>query len=90
VYEGDGRVSQGRDGVVSVPRILCLVQSRAPVEVEEEVRLGDNLPAGYRSGTVGREGWDSRRESRCGRVYLWRGADEPQASKAALVTYKNR
>jgi len=77
VDEGDGRVSQGCDGVVSVPWILGLVRSGAPVEVEDEVRLGGNFPARYRSGTVGREGWDRLRETCCGRVYLWRGADEP-------------
>jgi len=42
VYEGGGRVSQGCDGVVSVPRVLDLVRSRTPVEVEEEIRLGGN------------------------------------------------
>ena len=47
MYEGDGRVSQGCDSIVSVPQILCLVRSRAPVDVEEEVRLGGNLPARY-------------------------------------------
>jgi len=44
VYEGDSRVSQGCNGVVSVPRVLELVRSRTPVEVEEEIRLGGNFP----------------------------------------------
>jgi len=44
VYKGDGHVSQSCDGVVSVSWVLGLVQSRTPVEVEEEVKLGGNFP----------------------------------------------
>jgi len=50
VDEGGGRVSQGCDGVVPVPRVLELVRSRAPVEVEEEIRLGGNFLARYQGG----------------------------------------
>ena len=58
VYEGDGRVSQGCDWVVSVPRVLELVRSRTPVEVEEDIRLGGNFPTRYQGGAVWREGGD--------------------------------
>jgi len=44
VYEGDGRISQSCDGVVPVPRVPGLVQGRTPVEVEEEISLGGDLP----------------------------------------------
>jgi len=63
VYERDGRISQGCDGVVSVPRVLGLVQSGTPVEVEEEIRLGGNLPIRYQGGAVGREGGNGLREA---------------------------
>ena len=36
---------------------------------------------------MGQECGDGHREARCGWVYLRGGADEPQASKAALVAY---
>ena len=75
--EGDGRVSQSCDGVVSVPRVPELVRSRAPVEVEEEIRLGGNCPTRYQGGAMWREGGEGFRETCCGRVYLRRGADEP-------------
>ena len=39
MYEVGGRISQGGDGVVSVPRVLDFVRSRTPIDVEEEVRL---------------------------------------------------
>ena len=77
VYEGDGRVSQGCDGVVSVPRVLELVRSRTPVEVEEVRRLGGNLPTRYQGGAVRREGGDGLREACRGRVNFWGGADKP-------------
>jgi len=76
VYEGDGGIRESREGVVSVPRVPGLVRGRTPVEVEEEVRLGGNLPTCYRGGTVGGEGRDGLREACCGRAYLRRGADE--------------
>jgi len=41
---------------VSVPRVLDSVQSTTPIEVEEEVRLGGDLPRRHQGGTVGREG----------------------------------
>jgi len=53
VYEGDGHVSQGGDGVVSVSQVLVLVRNRTPVEVEDEIRLGGNLPTRYQGGRVG-------------------------------------
>ena len=90
MYEGAGCVSQSRDGVVSLPRVLGLVRSRTPVEVEEEIRLGGNFPTRYQGGTVGREGGDGPREACCGRAYLQGGAEKPQARKAALVVYQNR
>jgi len=77
VYEGDGRVSQSCDGVVSVPWVLGFVRGRTPVEVEEKIRLGGNLPTHYQSGTVGRECGDGLREACRGRVNLRGGADEP-------------
>jgi len=75
---------------MSVPRVLGLVRSRTPVEVEKEIRLGVNLPTRYQGGTVGRECGDGLREGCCGGVYFRRGADESWASKAALVAYQNR
>ena len=75
---------------MSVPWILGLVLSRTPVEVEEEIRLRSNFPALYQGGTVGREVGNGLREVCRGGVYLRRRADEPYASKAALVAYKNR
>jgi len=77
VYELDGRVSQGCDGVVTVSWVLCLVRSRTPLEIEEEVGLGGNFPTRQQCGMVGREGGDGLREAGRGRVYLRRGADEP-------------
>ena len=77
VYEGGCRVSQGCDGVVSIPGVLDLVRSRTPVEVKEEVRLGGNFPTRYQGGGVWRKGGDGPREACCGRVYLRRGADKP-------------
>jgi len=77
VYEGDGRVSQGCDGVVPVPWVLGLVWGRTPVEIEEEIGLGSNFATRYQGGTVGREGGDGLREACCGRVNLRGGADEP-------------
>jgi len=53
VDERDSRVSQGSDGVMSLPRIPGLVHSRTPVEIEEEVRLGGNLSMRYHRGVVG-------------------------------------
>jgi len=61
---------------VSVPRVLDLVQSRTPVEVEEMKLLGGNIPTRYQSGTVGREGGDLFMVAHCGRIYFRRGADE--------------
>jgi len=58
MYEGDGHVSQSRDGIVPVPWVPDLVRGRTPVEVEEEIRLGGDLPTRYQGGTVGREGRD--------------------------------
>jgi len=77
VYKRDGCVSQGCDGVVSVPRVLELVRSRTPVEVEEEIRLGGKLPMRYQGGALWREGGDGLREACCGRVYFRRGEDDP-------------
>jgi len=77
VYEGDGRVSQSCDSVVSVPQVLVLVRSRTPVEVEEEIRFGGNLPSCYQGGMVGGEGGNRLGEACRSRVYLRRGADEP-------------
>ena len=77
VNEGDGRVSQSCDGVVSVSRVLGLVRSRTPVKVEEEIRLGCNLHTRYQGGTVGGEGGNRFREACRSRVYLQWGADEP-------------
>jgi len=76
VYEGDGRISQSCDGIVSVPRVPGLVRGRTPVEVEEEIRLGGNLPTRQHGGVVGRESGDGLRETCCGGVYLRGGADE--------------
>ena len=44
MYKGDGRTGQGCDGVMSIPWVLGLVRSGTPVEVEEEIGLGGNLP----------------------------------------------
>jgi len=43
VHTGGCRVSQSCDGIVSVPWVLGLVQSRTPVEIEEEICLGGDL-----------------------------------------------
>jgi len=56
VYERGGRVSQGRDGVVSVPWVLGLVGCRTLVKVEEKVRLGGDLPTCCQGGAVRGEG----------------------------------
>jgi len=77
MYDGDGRISQSCDGVVTVSWVLCLVRSRTPVEIEEEIGLGGNFPTCQQRGTVGREGGDGFREVCRGKVYLRRGADEP-------------
>jgi len=77
VYEGGGRVCQGSDGVVSVSWVLGLVWSGPPVEVEEEVGLGGDFPMCQQSGPVARDGGNGFGEACRGRVYLWRGADEP-------------
>ena len=77
IYEGGGRISQGCDGVVTVSRVLGFVRSRTPVEVEKEVRLGEDLPTRYQGGTVGGEGGDGLGEVSRGRVYFWGGADKP-------------
>ena len=76
MYEGDGRVSQTCDGVVSVSWVLVLVRSRTPVEIEEDIRLGGNLPTRYQGGTVGGEGVNRLRETCRSRVYLRRGVNE--------------
>ena len=44
MYKGDGHIGQGCDGVMSIPWVLGLVQSEMPVEVEEEIGWGGNLP----------------------------------------------
>ena len=75
--EGCGRVSQGRDGVMSVPRVLELVRSRTPVEAEEEIKLGGNFPTRYYGGAVCRDSGDGLREACRGRIYFRRGANEP-------------
>ena len=77
VYEGDGRIRQGRDGVVSVSWALDLVRSGTPVEVEEKIGLGGDLPTRQQEGTEGREGGNGFSEASCGRVYFRGGADEP-------------
>ena len=77
MYEGDGRVSQSCDSVVSVPWVLGLVWSGAPVKVEEEVRLEGNLSTCQQRGSMGQEGGDGPREACRGRVYLRGGADKP-------------
>jgi len=51
--EGDGSVSQSCDGVLSVSLVLDLVRGGAPIEIEEQVRLGSNLPTRYQGGAVG-------------------------------------
>jgi len=76
MHKGDGRVSQSRDGVGSVPRVPCLVRGRAPVEVEEEIRLGGTFPMPYQGCAVGRECRDGLRKACCGGAYLRGGADE--------------
>jgi len=76
VHEGDGSVGQSRDGVVSLPRVPGLVRSRAPGEVEEEIRLEGNFPTHYQGGGVGRECREGPRKPCCGGVYLWGGPDE--------------
>jgi len=70
MYKGGGRIGQSCDGVVSVPGILCLVRSRTPIEVEEEIRLRGDLPMRHQGGTVGRESGNGFREACRGRVYL--------------------
>ena len=70
MYERGGHTSPGCDGVVWVPRVLGLVRSRTPVEVEEEIRLGGNLAPRHQRGTVGREGGDGIIEACRGWVYL--------------------
>jgi len=77
MHEWDGHISQSRDGVEPVSRVLGLVRSRPPLEVEEKVRLGGNFPKRYRGGAVGREGGDRFRKACCGRVYLRGGTYEP-------------
>jgi len=77
VYERDGGIRKGCDGVVSVSWVLGLVRGGTPVEFEEEVGLGGNLPTCQQGGTVGREGGNGFREGCRGRVYLLGGADEP-------------
>jgi len=42
VHEGDSRVSQSRNGIVSVSWVLGLVGSGTPIEVENEIRLRSN------------------------------------------------
>jgi len=74
--EGDGRVRQSRDGVVSVPRVPGLVRRRTPVKVEEEIGLGGNFPTRNQGWAVGRECRDGLREACCGGVYLREGADK--------------
>ena len=77
MYEGDDRVSQSCDGVMSVPRVIVLVRSRTPVEVEEELRLAGNLPTHYQGVMVGGEGGNRLRETCRSRIYFRRGANEP-------------
>jgi len=77
MYEENGRVGKGCDGVVSVSWVLGLVQSGTPVEVAEEIRLGGSLPTRYLGGTVGRESGDGFRKTCRGTVNLRRGADKP-------------
>jgi len=77
MYERGGHVSQGGDGVVSVPWVLDFVRSRAPIEVEQEVRLGSDLPTRHQDGTVGREGRNGNRKACRGRSYLRRRTYEP-------------
>jgi len=77
VYEGDGRIRQSCDGVVPVSQVLGLVWGGTPVEVEEEIGLGGNLPMRQQGGQVGREGGNGLREACGGRVYLPGAADEP-------------
>ena len=90
MYERGSRVSQGSDGVVSVPRVLGFVRSRTPVEVEEDVGLGGDLHTRRQAGTVGREGGNRFGEGCQGRVDLRREVDESYAGEAALVAYKSR
>jgi len=77
VDERDGHVSQSSDVLVSVPRIPDIFRSGTPVEIEEEIRLGGNLPTHYHAGMVGGERGDGFREARRGRVYLRGGTDKP-------------
>ena len=66
VYEGNSRVSESCDGVVSVPRVPGRVWSRTPVEVEEEIRLRGYFRTRYQGGTVRQEAGDGLREACCG------------------------
>ena len=77
VYEADGRICQSGDGVVSVSWFLGLVRGGTPVEVEEEIGLGGDLPMRQQGGTVGREVGNGLREACRGWVYLRGGADDP-------------
>ena len=70
VAERDGCICQSCDGVVSVSWVPGLVRGGTPVEVEEEIGLGGNLPTRQLGGTVGRESGNRLREARRGRVYL--------------------
>ena len=53
VDERGGCVSQSCDDIMPVPRILGLVGSGTPIEVEQEIRLAGNLPMRYQGGPVG-------------------------------------
>ena len=76
VYKRGGRVSQGCDGVVSVPWVLGLFRCRTPVKVEEKVRLGGDLPTCCQGGAMRGDGGNGFREACRGMVYLRRGADK--------------
>ena len=63
MYERDGCIRQSCDGVVSVSWALGLLRRGTPVEVEEALGLGGNLPTRQRGGMVGQEGGNGLREA---------------------------
>ena len=67
--EGDGRVSQSGDDVVSVSGIPDLVRSGAPVEIEEQRGLRGNLPTRYLGARWGEKvGMEFGRHAKAGLI----------------------